>query len=315
VLTPPVFSAPHQDPAPALIGQILRQQQADGAIPDEPGGQVVNADSNLLYLLEGLVAQARVEKDPALWSAIECALEWLAARLWKESDPLPNAFPDALPLKGVGKPLGTPPTAAIGATAARFVSVVGQIPEPSTRLRESAKRAWSGLWRWNLSDEGSIWSAWQLDSRLGWSQRRVRYAADQADLLAGERGAKRLGLRALEQPPLKAFKLGVLALNERGKAEPLMADDRVGAWAVLAFDGPPQWRRAALKELDLSGPNTRILALAAHAYHGEKKARQRLMDHLREHSLPQEHEMLPGIATSNLAGFVLRALTKSQQRP
>jgi len=64
-----------------VASYLLKQQNADGMIPDEPGSQIVNEDSNMEYALIGLAAayrRATMYTTSRVWNA---ALPgWLRAR-------------------------------------------------------------------------------------------------------------------------------------------------------------------------------------------------------------------------------------------
>jgi hypothetical protein len=307
----------HRAPEPVALAldAVLALRSADGAIPDQPNGKVVNADSNFLYLLTGLADQAALGGRADLWPTVESGLRWLAQRQWRENDPLPGAFPDALPLKGPGIPQGKPAVAAVGATSARFVALVARLPHPPADLLNSARLAWASLRHHNLGADGAIWNAWEILPNGNWRRREIRYAADQADLCAGIQGAMALGIEPRSWDPFAAFALGTLAMNETNQAIPVDEENALGAWAVLAFDGPPAWRREARTHLPLlSAGKTSVFALAAHAFSGEAKASKRLQAHLRKFNYPRAQEDGQGAISSNLAGFVLRALASEHGR-
>jgi hypothetical protein len=72
----------HRAPEPVALAldAVLALRSADGAIPDQPNGKVVNADSNFLYLLTGLADQAALGGRADLWPTLESGLRWLAQR-------------------------------------------------------------------------------------------------------------------------------------------------------------------------------------------------------------------------------------------
>ena len=295
-------------PAASTLGAVLALARADGAIPDTPGGGIVNADSNFLYLLTGLAAQA--PGLPALWPHVERGLRWLSERRWGPGDPLPGAFPDALPLEGPGLPMGSPPTAAIGATAARFVALVGALPRPPADLVRAAQIAWAGLLQWNWVQGKGMRNAWQQTADGRWAPREVWYAADQADYEAGRRGALRLGLSPCPQVPWQSFSPNRLALDSSGHALDLAGPEESAALAVLAFDGPKKWRPALLRRLRQEEPRFPgfMLPLVARAQLGEAAAKARILAHLRVNPLPLDREAPGAPAYTPIAGFVLRLL-------
>lgn len=312
LIAPPadVSPAPAVDPAWVILEEVMALQIPNGAFPDTPLGGVANADSNMLYLLTGIAEQAKLRQDPRLWAAVERGLAWLGDRLWEEGDPLPDVFPDALPMTGKGRCLGDPPVAGIGATAARFVALVGALPQPHPTLKAVAKRAWKGLQRFNLDEGGFIWNAW-IFGRGRWVRSSIRYAADQADFLAGMEGARKLGFEIPWRDPLGGFPLGTLAMNDVGQAEPLPENAQQGAWAVLAFDGPDLWRTEALSRLKaLDQGDAYLISLAARAAWGDGEALERMLRHLRQNRLPLDQDRPGSPAYTSVAGFVLRALAK-----
>jgi hypothetical protein len=292
--------------ASRLADTVLALIQADGAVPDVPGGLTVNADSNFLYFLSGLACQAR--HNPDLWPPVEKGLLWLSHRRWTDSDPLPGAFPDSLPLQGPGLPMGSPPTAAVGATAARFVALVAALPHPPADLLMAARAVWAGLMAWNWVEGKGMRNAWSRDAEGIWRPRSVWYAADQADYEAGRKGALRLGLSPCPRVPWHQFGPGRLALDAAGKAMPLTGPEAGAALAILAFDGPGSWHQAILA--CLSRQERRhpgfILPLMGMAYLGDKGARSRVVEHLRRNPLPLDRDQDGSPAYTPLAGFALR---------
>ena len=63
-----------------VAGYLLKQQNADGMIPDEPGSQIVNQDSNMEYALIGLAAAYRQSRDVRYLNGLERGIVWLAER-------------------------------------------------------------------------------------------------------------------------------------------------------------------------------------------------------------------------------------------
>ena len=302
-------------PAGALVRAVLALARPDGAIADTPGGSIVNADTNFLYLLAGLAAQA--QGDPARWAPVARGLDWLGQRAWGPEAPLPGAFPDALPLEGPGRPLGSPPTAAVGATAARFVALVGALPDPPEALVRSARTAWAGLQRWNWVPGKGLRNAWERDTRGAWSPRQVWYAADQADYAAGRRGALRLGFSPCPRVPWGRFDPTRLALNAAGRPLALTPPEEAAALAILAFDGPPSWRPrllGRLQQMERLAPGF-ILPLVARAHLGDGPARSSLVRHLASHPLPRDLDHADAPVYLAITGFVLRLLTPEPNRP
>lgn len=301
------------------VEAVLNLIQPDGAMPDTPGGTVVNADSNFLYLLTGLAHQAR--RRPALWGTVEQGLRWLSRRRWTALDPLPGSFPDALPLQGAGIPMGSPPTAAVGATSARFVGLVAELPHPPSDLIREARAVWRGLLVWNWIPGKGLRNAWVRNAQGSWMPREVWYAADQADYEVGRRGARTLGLSPCPRVPWTRFSLSRLALDAQGRELPLTGPERVAALAVLAFDGPRTWHAELLHELVVEEAHESgfIVSLAARMHLRDSRARGQLLDHLRRHPLPLDRDREGSPAYAPVAGFVLRAFdeptTKGEHHP
>jgi hypothetical protein len=284
-------------------------------MPDRPGGTIVNADSNFLYLLTGLADQA--EQDPALWIPVEKGLRWLSLRRWGPADPLPGAFPDGLPLEGPGLPMGAPPTAAVGATAARFVALVAVLPQPPPDLVQAAQDAWAGLLTWNWVDGKGMRNAWQRTAEGIWQPREVWYAADQADYDAGRKGALVLGFAPSPVVPWRRFSPTRLALDAKGAPMPLSGPEEGAALAILAFDGPKSWRPGLLRRLHQAEQRSPgfLLPLTARAFLGEGSARRRLLAHLQRNPLPLDRDQPGSPVYTPVAGFVLRLFaTNAAQR-
>jgi hypothetical protein len=74
-----------------IADYLLSQQDTHGAIPDAPGWDTVNQDSNMEYALIGLAAAYEYSRDPRYLIALEKGIRWLAAReditdpLWRGS--------------------------------------------------------------------------------------------------------------------------------------------------------------------------------------------------------------------------------------
>lgn len=297
-----------QSPVARTVASVLAMAQPDGAIPDRLGGTIVNADSNFLYLLAGLAEQAH--QDPSLWVPVERGLRWLSLRRWGQAEPLPDAFPDGLPLEGRGLPMGSPPTAAVGATAARFVALVAALPHPPADLLQAAQAAWAGLLTWNWVEGKGMRNAWQRNADGIWEPREVWYAADQADYDTGRKGALVLGLAPCPKVPWQRFSPGRLALDAQGAPMALSGPEEGAALAILAFDGPRSWRpglRRRLHQVEQRSPGF-ILPLTARAYLGEATARRRLLAHLQRNPLPLDREAPDSPVYTPVAGFVLRLL-------
>ncbi len=295
-----------RSPVARTVNAILAMAQPDGAIPDRLDGTIVNADSNFLYLLTGLAEQAA--QDPSLWATVEKGLRWLSLRHWGQTDPLPGAFPDSLPLVGPGLPMGSPPTAAVGATAARFVALVAALPHPPADLVQAARSVWAGLLTWNWVEGQGMRNAWQRNADGTWQPREVWYAADQADYATGRKGALVLGFAPCPEVPWQRFSPSRLALDAQGAPMPLSGPEEGAALAILAFDGPKSWRSGLLRRLhqvELRSPGF-ILPLTARAYLGEVPARRRLLAHLQRNPLPLDREQPDSPVYTPVAGFVLR---------
>jgi len=182
---------------------ILGMQDANGAIPDEPGGRRVNEDSNMEYALIAVGAAYECTGEAEYLAGLERGIRWLALReemadpKWKGSwryaysseapyDPIPTS-----PGPGVTDVRG------VDATSALFVYLIYLHRQLSgsdalaTSLAPNAKAALDFALANNRAADGFFWSSWQLRDGV-WRLWKFQYAADQGDVYLGMRAGSLL---------------------------------------------------------------------------------------------------------------------------
>ena len=179
---------------------ILNLQQQDGAIPDAPGADTVNEDSNMEYALAALAAAYRSTGDGRYLTGLERGIAWLAGvqelegpwrgswrfRYDRSGRPLRTAAGGASDIRGVG------------ATSALFVYLLyldGQCTGSAAlaeRYRENAAAALEFLLTKSRTEDGFMASSFIQDEAGRWSRYDCCYSADQADAWLGLQAGARL---------------------------------------------------------------------------------------------------------------------------
>ena len=183
-----------------IAGFLLRLQDSNGAISDEPGSPVVNEDSNMEYALTGLAAAYRHNRDPRYLRGLDRGIRWLAAReemtdqRWRGSwfytfsakppyQPVPTS-----PGPGVVDVRGVDTTSALFVYLLYLRSELSGSVAVSHRYEKNARAALGFILKRNRSRGGLFYSSWQQRTSGGsWQLWRFRYAADQGDVYLGLR--------------------------------------------------------------------------------------------------------------------------------
>lgn len=177
---------------------ILKLQTADGAIPDRPGVNTVNEDSNMEYALIGLAAAYEASKDRRYLDGLERGIRWLAAReemtdaAWKGSwRYVYSAAPPFAPIP-TSPGAGIADVRGVDATSSLFVYLLylhRRLTGSDTLARNYASNAKSALEfviAHNLDKHGFSQSSWQRHISDGqWHLYAFRYSADQGDVYLG----------------------------------------------------------------------------------------------------------------------------------
>ncbi len=200
----PVLREGHSfsNPAAHIAGFLLRLQDSNGAISDEPGSSVVNEDSNMEYALAGLAAAYWHNRDPRYLRGLDRGIRWLAAREEMADRRWRGSWFYAFSAKPPYQPVPTSPgpgvvdVRGVDATGALFVYLLYLRSELSgsvalsNRYERNARAALGFILKRNRnrSRSGLFYSSWQRRSSDGsWRLWRFRYAADQGDVYLGLR--------------------------------------------------------------------------------------------------------------------------------
>lgn len=195
---PPPAPSRYQTAALKIADYLLGQQNADGAITDAPGWNIVNEDSNMEYALIGLAAAYEYSKDEKYLAAMEKGINWLAEREemanenWRGSWYYAfSATPPYNPIQVSVGP-GISNVRGVDATSALFVYLIYLHSKLSgskaltVKYESNAKAALDFILSHNISQEGYFYSSWQKwISDNKWHLWRFCYAADQADVYLG----------------------------------------------------------------------------------------------------------------------------------
>jgi hypothetical protein len=181
-----------------MADYLLNQQDAAGAIPDEPGGEIVNEDSNMQYALIGLAAAYRFQKDSRYLNGLEKGLHWLAAREEMSDPSWRGSWSYAYSIRPPYQPQplspgpGVKDVRGVDATSALFVYLLYQYRVLSgsetlaVNYQPQARAALDFVLDHNRSPQGFFYSSWQLGESDGeWRLWRFCYTADQADVYLG----------------------------------------------------------------------------------------------------------------------------------
>lgn len=225
---------------------LLDQQNADGAIPDALGGEIVNEDSNMEYALMGLAAAYWQSGETHYLDGLERGIAWLAAReemsdpFWRGSWMYAYASTPPYSPVPVSPGPGIMDVRGVDATSALFVyllylhKTLTGTDTLAILYEPNARAALDFILAHNQSADGFFYSSWQQWVSDGqWHLWTFRYTADQADVYLGMQSAwllyadNRYGqsaslLKALV--PTKFFqtlrKRYALGMNENGKLDP-----------------------------------------------------------------------------------------------
>ena len=183
----------------AMANFILSLQNADGAIEDEPGGGIVNEDSNMEYALIALGATYNITGDTQYLDGLRKGIIWLAARE-EMSDSTWNgswmyAYDYNSPYNAIPTSPGDPSISdvrGVDATSTLFVYLLYLYQhltgdDTLTVVYENnARAALDFVINHNLDSDGYSWSSWQKwVSDNQWHLWKFKYAADQGDVWLG----------------------------------------------------------------------------------------------------------------------------------
>jgi hypothetical protein len=181
-----------------IADYLVSQQNADGAIPDVPGSDTVNEDSNMEYALLGIASAYYSSHDPRYLTALEKGIQWLAAReemtdaTWRGS--WFYSYQSASPYAAIPANLdeNVMDVRGVDATNSLFVYLLylDSILSGSNTLVEkysgNARAALDFLLTNDRSQEGYFFNSWQLSQgEENWRLYRYRYTADQGDVYLG----------------------------------------------------------------------------------------------------------------------------------
>jgi len=179
---------------------ILNLQDDEGAIPDRPGGEKVNEDSNMEYALSGLAAAYDASGMPCYLDGLEKGIRWLAAREemadpdWRGS--WFYAYSSSPPYEPLAIHMGNNiiNVRGVDATSGLFVYLLLKYQMLSgsdaltVEFEDNARAALDFLLAHNSDPSGFFCSSWQLHSDDGtWHLWQYKYSADQADVFLGLR--------------------------------------------------------------------------------------------------------------------------------
>ncbi len=189
----------------AVADRLLARQQRSGVIADEPGGAVVNEDSNLSYALWGLAGAHRASGEQRYLRGLRRGVRWLADRLvmapprWRGSywyayratPPYPHLA--LSPGGDVADVRGVDATSALLAYDVWLYTRLSGDRKLARTLRARVLAAVDFVLHRNRAADGFFYSSWQR--RRGapdWRLWRYQYTADQADVWLGMTAAARL---------------------------------------------------------------------------------------------------------------------------
>ena len=196
---------PPQNPVAAEWPQALRiadfilsLQNAAGAIPDRPGVNTVNEDSNMEYALIALGASYAATRDVRYRDGLERGIQWLAAReemndpRWKGSWwYVYSANPPYQPIP-TSPGAGVTDVRGVDATSTLFVYLLyldQKLTGNDTLTKTyaaNAKAALDFVIQHNLDKDGFSRSSWQQHASDGqWYLYAFKYSADQGDVYLG----------------------------------------------------------------------------------------------------------------------------------
>jgi len=188
-----------------MVDFILALQNTDGAIPDSPGGGLVNVDSTMEYALMGLAAGFETTRDSQYLQGLERGIRWLAARedmsstAWRGSWYYAYSANPPYRHRPVSPGPGIRDVRGVDATSTLFVYLLHLHRQlsGSRRLADEyeghARAALDFVLTRNRSQDGFFFSSWQQRREGGaWTLWRFQYTADQVDVYLGLSAGARL---------------------------------------------------------------------------------------------------------------------------
>lgn len=177
---------------------LLSQQDANGCIPDAPGYNTANNDSNEEYALIGLAAAYNYSHNAAYLAGFEKGIAWLAAReemtdpTWKGSWYLQYSSTPPYAEVPVSGGSGTTNVRGVDATSSLFVYLLyldyrlTGSKTLSQTYSANAQNALNFIINHNLDTDGLSWSSWlYYTSSQSWQIYQEKYSADQGDVYLG----------------------------------------------------------------------------------------------------------------------------------
>jgi len=229
-----------------VASYLLKQQNADGMIPDEPGSQIVNEDSNMEYALIGLAAAYRQSHNVHYLKGLERGITWLAAReemtdpAWRGSWMYAYFTTSPYPPVPVSPDVGITDVRGVDSTSALFVYLLyldkklTGTDTLSSLYEPNARASLNFILAHNRSADGffdSSWQKWESDGQ--WHLWTFRYSADQADdylgmqagwILYGDSRYSQSAKLLKSQTPVRFFSTRlrryVLGMDEDGTLNP-----------------------------------------------------------------------------------------------
>jgi hypothetical protein len=177
-----------------IADYLVAQQNTDGAIPDVPGSDTVNEDSNMEYALLGLAAAYNSSRDSRYLSALEKGIQWLAEReemtdtTWRGSwfysyqSTSPYAAIPANLDENVMDVRGVNTTNSLFVYLLYLDSVLSGSNTFTDKYADNARAALDFMFTNNRSEEGYFFNSWQLSQgEQNWRLYRYRFTTDQGN--------------------------------------------------------------------------------------------------------------------------------------
>jgi len=170
--------------------------QTSGAMPDEPGSNICNEDSNMQYALIGLAHAYACLGDSKYLDAFTRGTEWLAARVDMSNTKWRGSFRYAYSAKSPYAPLvispgdGVTDVRGVDATSGLFVYLLFLHKKITgsdvlvNKYAQSARAALDFVLKNNWGKDGFSLSSWQLINGT-WKRWNYEYTADQMDVYLG----------------------------------------------------------------------------------------------------------------------------------
>lgn len=170
--------------------------QSSGAMPDEPGSNICNEDSNMQYALIGLAHAYACLGDQKYLDAFTRGTEWLAAREDMSNTKWRGSFRYAYSTKSPYPPLvispggGVTDVRGVDATSGLFVYLLFLHKKITgndvlvNKYAQNARAALDFVLTNNWGKDGFSLSSWQLINGT-WKRWNYEYTADQMDVYLG----------------------------------------------------------------------------------------------------------------------------------